>query len=37
MPAFKDKLTDTEKQAILDYLHSLWPKVIQQKYDERFK
>ncbi|CAC9576741.1 Cytochrome c, mono- and diheme variants [uncultured Gammaproteobacteria bacterium] len=37
MPAFKDKLTDKEKQATLDYLHSLWPKDIQQKYDARFK
>ena len=37
MPAFKDKLNETEKQAILDYLHSLWPKDIQQKYDARFK
>ncbi|MDC9714249.1 MAG: cytochrome c [Gammaproteobacteria bacterium] len=37
MPAFKDKLTDKEKQAVLDYLHSLWPKNIQQKYNARFK
>jgi mono/diheme cytochrome c family protein len=37
MPAFKDKLTDKEKQATLDYLHSLWSKDIQQKYDARFK
>lgn len=37
MPAFGDKLTSKEKQALLDYLHSLWPKNIQQKYDARFK
>ena len=37
MPPFKDKLSEKEKQAILDYLHSLWPKNIQQKYDARFK
>ncbi|SMM99753.1 Cytochrome c family protein [uncultured Candidatus Thioglobus sp.] len=37
MPGFKDKLTDTEKQAILDYLYSLWPQDIQQKYSARFK
>ncbi|KAA0453842.1 MAG: cytochrome c [Candidatus Thioglobus sp.] len=37
MPGFKGKLSAAEKQAILDYLHSLWPKDIQQKYDARFK
>ncbi|BAS67367.1 c-type cytochrome [Bathymodiolus septemdierum thioautotrophic gill symbiont] len=37
MPGFKGKLSEDEKQAILDYLHSLWPKDIQQKYDARFK
>jgi mono/diheme cytochrome c family protein len=37
MPAFKDKLSEKEKLAVLDYLYSLWPKEIQQKYDRRFK
>ena len=37
MPGFKDKLSEKEKQATLDYLHSLWSKDIQQKYDRRFK
>ncbi len=37
MPGFKDKLNKAEKQAILDYLYSLWPLAIQQKYDARFK
>lgn len=37
MPPFKDKLNNEEKQAILEYLYSLWPKNIQQKYDSRFK
>jgi mono/diheme cytochrome c family protein len=37
MPSFKDKLNEQEKQAVLDYVHSLWPKDIQQKYDARFK
>ena len=37
MPGFKNKLTDDEKKALLDYMYSLWPKTIQQKYDARFK
>jgi mono/diheme cytochrome c family protein len=37
MPAFKDKLNAEEKQALIDYMHSLWPLDIQQKYDSRFK
>jgi mono/diheme cytochrome c family protein len=37
MPGFKDKLSEQEKQAVLDYIHNLWPKEIQQKYDARFK
>ncbi len=37
MPAFRGKLNNKEKQALLDYLYSLWPKNIQQKYDTRFK
>lgn len=37
MPAFKDKLNAKEKQALLDYIYNLWPKDIQNKYDNRFK
>ncbi|MDB2590680.1 c-type cytochrome [Candidatus Thioglobus sp.] len=37
MPAFKDKLSEEEKLATLDYIHSLWPEEIQKKYDSRFK
>lgn len=37
MPAFKDQLSEEEKQAVLDYLYSLWPKEIQQQYESRFK
>jgi mono/diheme cytochrome c family protein len=37
MPAFNNKLNKEEKQAILDYLHSLWPENIQKKYNTRFK
>lgn len=37
MPAFKDSLNETEKQGLLDYIHSLWPSELQQKYDSRFK
>lgn len=37
MPGFKDKLNEAEKQALLDYLYSLWPREIQQRYDARFK
>jgi mono/diheme cytochrome c family protein len=37
MPEVEDKLSEQEKQALLDYLHSLWPKNIQKKYDMRFK
>lgn len=37
MPAFKDQLSEAEKQAVLDYIYDLWPKEIQQKYDIRFK
>lgn len=36
MPGFKDKLSEAEKQAILDYLYSLWSPEIQQKYSARF-
>jgi len=37
MPSFKDQLNEAEKQGLLDYIHSLWPNEIQQKYDSRFK
>lgn len=37
MPGFKDKLSEGEKQGLLDYIHDLWPNEIQQKYDTRFK
>ena len=37
MPGFKDKLNDEEKQGLLDYIHSLWPAELQQKYDKRYK
>ena len=37
MPGFKGKLNDAEKHAILDYLYSLWPADIKQRYDARFK
>ena len=36
MPGFKDQLTQNEKQALLDYIYSLWPESIKQKYDQRF-
>ena len=37
MPGFKDRLSEDEKQALLDYIHDLWPNEIQQKYNVRFK
>jgi mono/diheme cytochrome c family protein len=37
MPAFKDQLSEEEKQALLDYMYSLWPKDIQAKYSAQFK
>ncbi len=37
MPAFKEQLNEDEKQALLDYIYSLWPKEIQQRYDSKFK
>ena len=37
MPAFKDQLSEEEKQALLDYMYSLWPKDIQAKYSVKFK
>ena len=37
MPAFEKRLTEEEKKALIDYMYSLWPQEIQEKYDERFK
>ena len=37
MPEFKDQLNETEKQDLLDYIHSLWPAELQKIYDEKFK
>ena len=37
MPAFEKRLTEEEKKALIEYMYSLWPKEIQEKYDERFK
>lgn len=37
MPAFEKRLTEEEKKALIDYMYSLWPKEIQEKYDDRFK
>ena len=37
MPGFKHKLSGLEKQAILDYIYSLWPKELKQKYDQHFQ
>ncbi len=37
MPGFKDQLSEREKQALIDYIYSLWPESIQQRYDKQFK
>lgn len=37
MLGFKNQLSEAEKQALLDYIYSLWSKDIQQKYDARFQ
>ena len=37
MPAFESVLNKNEKLALIDYIYSLWPKEIQDKYDKRFK
>ena len=37
MPAFESVLSKNEKLALIDYIYSLWPKEIQDKYDKRFK
>ena len=36
MPSFENRLNEVEKQSIIKYLFSLWPKEIQDKYTERF-
>ena len=36
MPAFRDEFNEDEKQALLDYIYSLWPQGIKDKYDSRF-
>jgi len=36
MPAFKNKLTENEKKALVSYIHSLWPAELQKKYDEKY-
>ena len=37
MPGFEERFNEEEKQALIDYIYSLWPSEIQTKYDERFK
>jgi len=37
MPAFEGRLNEDEKQALIDYIYSLWPSEIQTKYDKMFK
>ena len=37
MPAFEKRLTEEEKKALIEYMYSLWPKEIQEKYHDRFK
>ena len=37
MPAFEESLSETEKQALIDYMYNLWPNEIQTRYDERYK
>ena len=37
MPSFEKRLTEEEKKALIEYMYSLWPKEIQEKYDDRFK
>ena len=37
MPAFEKRLTEEEKKALIEYMYSLWPKEIKEKYDDRFK
>lgn len=35
MPAFKDRLTEDQKTAVLAYIQSLWPKEIYAAWKER--
>ena len=35
MPAFKDKLTDVEKEAVLAYVMSLWPDQVYDAWAKR--
>jgi mono/diheme cytochrome c family protein len=37
MPGFEARLNEEEKQALIDYIYSLWPSEIQTKYDKMFK
>jgi mono/diheme cytochrome c family protein len=37
MPAFEELLSETEKQALIEYMYNLWPNEIQTRYDERYK
>jgi mono/diheme cytochrome c family protein len=32
MPAWGDRLSDTQIRAVIAYLHSLWPRYIQRQY-----
>ena len=36
MPAFENRLTEQEKQAVLYYLYHLWPEHIQNFWTQRF-
>ena len=36
MPEFQATLTQTQRDNILKYVHSLWPEKIKKRYDERF-
>ena len=36
MVGFKNQLSAKQKQAVLEYLHSLWPLKIQKAYNKRF-
>ena len=36
MVGFKNRLSAKQKQAVLEYLHSLWPLKIQKAYNKRF-
>lgn len=36
MPSFKESLTNKEKQAVLDYIFSLWPEEIKTQYYNKY-